>query len=131
MFGHLYIQHSSFIIQHLLSACQHQCPEHQRAVDDQQFVAKLVAEEPLLGMRGQNVAERRDSKGDDRNQPAALLRDFALGEHTEGEQAQNRAVCVGRHHEDDADERVVVVVRHDDDDHQEERGDDQVDEPLL
>ena len=77
-------------------------------------------------MRGEDVAEDRDADGDDRHEPAARLRDLPLGEHTEREQAQNRAVCVGGHHEDDADERVVVVLRDDENHHQEEHGNDEV-----
>lgn len=77
-------------------------------------------------MRGEDVAEDRNTDGDDRHQPATRLRDLALGEHAEGEKTQNRAVGVGSHHEDDADERIVVVVGHNQDDHQKERGDDQM-----
>ena len=121
-----YIQHSAFII--FLPARQHQRPEHQCAVHNQQLVAELVAEEPLLGVRGQDIAENRDAEGDDRDEPAVRTRDLPLGEDAEGEQAQNRAVGVGGHHEDDADERVVVVLRDNENHRQEERGDDQVDD---
>ena len=123
-----YIQHSAFSIHNLFPARRNQRPEHQQPVDNQQFVAELVAEEPLLGMRGEDVAEDWDAEGDDRDEPAARTRDLALGEDAEGEQAQDRAVGVGGHHEDDADERVVVVLRDDEDHRQEERGDDQVDD---
>lgn len=112
---------------HSLLARHHQRPEHQQPVDNQKLVAEFVAEEPLLGMRGEDVAERGDGKGDDRHEPTTRLRYFAFREHAEGEQAEDGTVGVGGHHEDDADERVVVVVRHDDDDHQEEHRDDQVD----
>lgn len=107
---------------------RNQRPEHQQPVDNQQLIAELVAEEPLLGVRGEDVTEDRNTDGDDRHEPAARLRDLPLGEHTEREQAQNRTVGVGGHHEDDADERVVVVLRDDEDHRQEERGDDQVDD---
>ena len=75
-------------------------------------------------MRGEDVAEDWDADGDDRHEPATRLRDLPLGEHSEREQAQNRAVGVGSHHEDDADERVVVVLRDDENHRQEEHGDD-------
>ena len=111
-----YIHNSAFSIHHLPSACQHQRPEHQRAVDNQQFVAEFVAEEPLLGVRGEDVTEDRDADGDDRHEPAARLRNLPLGEHSEREQAQNRAVGVGSHLRDDENHR------------QEEHGDDKVDD---
>ena len=52
---------------HCFLARHHQRPKHQQPVDNQQLIAELVAEEPLLGVRGQNVAKRGDGKSDDRH----------------------------------------------------------------
>ena len=109
-----------------LPAHGHQAGENEQAVDDEQLVTELVAPQPLLRVRRQDIAERGDQHSNHRDCPAAVGRHLPLGEDAEHKESQQRSVGVGGHHKDDADERVVVVVGDNDDDHQEEQRDQDV-----
>ena len=104
----------------MLPAHGHQAGENEQAVDDEQLVTELVAPQPLLRVRRQDIAERGDQHSNHRDCPTAVGRHLPLGEDAEHKESQQRSVGVGGHHKDDADERVVVVVGDNDDDHQEE-----------